>query len=693
MAIQTRSRGPLPSPGPYLAEITNHLDPSYMGRLEVALLKGLPSRVSSQDETYVVSYLSPFYGVTSIRFEGNNSGDFNDVQKSYGFWAVPPDVGTTVMVIFVEGDPNQGYWFGCVQDEFQNHMVPGLAASKMVSMTPEQRKRYGVDMLPVAEFNKSTQKLENPNPAAISRPVHPFADRLAAQGLLADTIRGVTTSGARRDVPSSVFGISTPGPLDPNGKKGKIGYAEVQQMPVSRLGGSSFVMDDGDVNGQNELVRIRTRTGHQILLHNTHDLIYIANSQGTAWIELTSKGKIDIYAQDSISIRTESDFNFRADGDINFESGGSINMASGSNFHIDVSKNYVLNVGENGILTFDGDLGIHAQNDIKMDTSGALHITSTGDTFHQSKSNLHMTSSKSTYQTSGADFNINATGQYKETAKKIDMNGPTATVASLPTLADQATALPTYSLPNRSAGSGWGFGKYFKAEDVVSILKRMPTHEPWDDHESVENPDLKETSVADSDTPKKSGQNTTPPKVTYNAVPNVQGAPPVKTGVEAQDNLAAFLWMIRVCEGTSGVNGYKTMFTGKLFDVDNPLKDDGVTPNPSYQFKDHPRVVNVANGIKSTAAGAYQFLYKTWKECQQTLDLPDFSPSSQDRACLLLLKRRNAYADVVAGNFTSAISKCRLEWASLPGSPYDQNPKKFDYALALYKQGGGTYNA
>ena len=690
MAIQTRSRGPLPSPGPYLAEITNHLDPSYMGRLEVALLKGLPSRVSSQDETYIVSYLSPFYGVTSIRFEGNNSGDFNDVQKSYGFWAVPPDVGTTVMVIFVEGDPNQGFWFGCVQDEFQNHMVPGLAATKMVSMTPEQRKRYGVDMLPVAEFNKSTQKLENPNPAAIPRPIHPFADRLAAQGLLADVIRGVTTSGARRDLPSSVFGISTPGPLDPAGKKGKVGYADVQQMPVSRLGGSSFVMDDGDVNGQNELVRIRTRTGHQILLHNTHDLIYIANSQGTAWIELTSKGKIDIYAQDSISIRTESDFNFRADGDINFESGGSINMSSGSHLHVDTNKDCILNVGENGILTFGSDLGIHSQNDMKIDSAAALHITSVGDTYHQAKSNLHMTSGKSTYQTSKADFNVKATGQYKETAAKIDMNGPAATAASLPTLADQASPLPTYSLPNRSSSSGWGFGKYFKAEDVVSILKRMPTHEPWDDHESVENPDLKESTNPDS--PKSSG-NTTAPKVTYNAVPNVQGSPPPKTGNIEQDNLAAFLWMIRVCEGTSGVNGYKTMFTGVLFDTESPLKDDGTTPNPSYKFMDHPNIVNKANNIKSTAAGAYQFLYKTWKECQKTLNLPDFSPSSQDKACILLLKRRNAYNDIVSGNFTDAINKTRLEWASLPGSPYNQNPKKFQYALSLYKQAGGTYNA
>jgi hypothetical protein len=77
---------------------------------------------------------------------------------------------------------------------------------------------------------------------------------------------------------------------------------------------------------QNELVRIKTRTGHQILLHNTEDLIYISNARGTAWIELTSDGKIDIHANDSISIHTEADLNFVAERDINLEAGRNVNV-------------------------------------------------------------------------------------------------------------------------------------------------------------------------------------------------------------------------------------------------------------------------------------------------------------------------------------------------------------------------------
>jgi putative chitinase len=468
MPIEQRSRGVLPSPGPYIAEITNHLDPSYMGSLEVALIKGVVNNISNQSETYVVRYLSPFYGVTSLRFEGTNSGDFNDVQKSYGMWMVPPDVGSRVMVIFIDGDPNQGYWFGCVQDMYQNHMVPGIAASKQTVLTKEQERKYGTDVLPVAEFNKQTQGLENPNPNKIGKPVHPFADRLLAQGLLLDSTRGVTSSGARREVPSQVFGISTPGPLDtsPGAKRGQVGYEEKRAVPVSRLGGSTFVMDDGDVNGQNELIRIRTRTGHQILLHNSQDLIYIANSKGSAWVELTSNGKIDIYAHDSVSIHTEQDFNFRADRDINLEAGRNINVRALGNMETNIAGHYFLIVDDNAKIAIKNNKEETVGQDCKLSVGQDMHLLATNNTM----------------LSTGKQFNIAAGGQLRETASEVHMNGPAATSAEAAILPPQ---LSTYSLPNRASDSGWANGNFFKAPDITSIMQRVPTHEPWDQHENV----------------------------------------------------------------------------------------------------------------------------------------------------------------------------------------------------------------
>lgn len=638
MAIETRKKGLLPSPGPFLAEITNHLDPSYMGSLEVILIQGVTNpfqsnTVSLQGGTYVVKYLSPFSGATSVRWEGNSNTDFDQVQKSYGFWMVPPDIGTIVMVIFVDGDPNQGYWFGCVQDTFQNHMIPGIAASEYVALTPEQKRKYGnVSYLPVAEFNKSFQKDKKTNVYTTPKPVHPFADVLLKQGLLADTIRGVTSSSSRREVPSGVFGISTPGPLDPDGPKARIGYSGDRRAPVSRLGGSTFVMDDGDVDGENELVRIRTRTGHQILMHNTKDLIYIANSKGTAWIEFTSNGKIDIYAQDSVSIHSEKDFNFFANGDINFEAGGNFNIKSGAEFKMEAVGNFSLSVNRDGFITVG--------------------------------QNFEVNSTSNNNFTAGGNTNIKSGGLHLETASKIHMNGPAADTAAT------AEPIPTNNLPNTSTSVGWSDNNY-KTDDIVTIVKRAPTHEPYAQHENVAIGQESESSVS----------------ITYNRSADVAGTPPTPTGDTETDNIAAFLWMIRCCEGTSGANGYRTMYTGKLFDIDDPAL-------PTYKYKDHPRTANTApiNGkpITSTAAGAYQFLTKTWDESKAAIGVTDFSPSSQDKAAIYLIKRRQALDDVKAGRFTSAVEKTKTIWASLPGSPYGQNPKKFDIALNFYRQGGGT---
>lgn len=468
MPIETRTRGTLQGPGPYLARITNLLDPSYMGAIEVAIEKGFVASIDVQSQTYIAQQLSPFYGVTNVQYEGTDPRNFDDVQKSYGMWFIPPDVGTQVLIIFLDGDPNQCYWIGCVADKFQNHMIPGIAASQDAYMTPEQELKYGTKNVPVAEFHKRSIKTQL-NPNSQKKPIHPFADRLLAQGLLLDNVRGVTSSSARREVPSTVFGISTPGPIDPNGKKGLVGYQIKTNVPVSRLGGTQFVMDDGDASGQNELVRIRTRTGHQILMHNSSDLIYIANSKGTAWIELTSNGKIDVYAQDSVSIHTEADFNFRADRDINLEAGRNININALSGIEMNCVDRFYLMCNKDGKISFGGNANLLASNELRLQSGGTTNVSS-GDSMKL---------------TASANMNVGAGGNILLSGAQVHSNGPAAQAATAPDLPVQ---LETFTLPNRAVDAGWSNGKFYKGSDIASIMQRVPTHEPWDHHEST-NPD------------------------------------------------------------------------------------------------------------------------------------------------------------------------------------------------------------
>jgi lysozyme len=141
----------------------------------------------------------------------------------------------------------------------------------------------------------------------------------------------------------------------------------------------------------------------------------------------------------------------------------------------------------------------------------------------------------------------------------------------------------------------------------------------------------------------------------------------------AYKNIRAFLIMIQYAEGTYGKDGYKRLYGGGSFN----------------DFAKHPNSKQTKWGITSTAAGAYQILSKTWNEIQPKLGLPDFSPASQDKAAIELIRRRKALDDVYAGRFAQAISKCRKEWASLPGAGYGQNEKNVQNLLAVIKVAGG----
>ena len=397
MATESRTSGDniFEGPGPFLAVVRNHLDTEYMGSLEVELLKSSTEGNTTDvtGEMAIVSYLSPFYGITPYEGTSDNDG-FDYTQKSYGMWAVPPDVGTQVLVIFAEGNKSRGFWIGCVQEKFMNFMVPGNASTKY-------NKENQTAIAPVGEYNKRNEPGVGNDPTQFLKPVNTDAiAQLTKAGLLGDPIRGTTSSSARREVPSMVFGMSTPGPLDrrPGKPKVKVGAENAQtEIPASRLTGSTFVMDDGDPSlyrkgpaattpseyatldqggdptlPMNELVRIRTRTGHQILFHNTEDLVYIAHGSGQSWIEMTAGGAIEVYSKNNISFKSDSDINFTAAKNINLKAGANINIAATNQMAMQTGANWDVLVGADGRLTCGGTSNIASAG--HYETASVIHM-------------------------------------------------------------------------------------------------------------------------------------------------------------------------------------------------------------------------------------------------------------------------------------------------------------------------------
>lgn len=116
----------------------------------------------------------------------------------------------------------------------------------------------------------------------------------------------------------------------------------------------------------------------------------------------------------------------------------------------------------------------------------------------------------------------------------------------------------------------------------------------------------------------------------------------------------------------------------------------GSTPAKPLFFTDyshHPDELNFE--FDSTAAGRYQIIHPTWVNLQRVLKLPDFSPESQDRACLELIREHGAIDLFVNGNLEAALTACAKEWASLPASTAGQHLQRYSDLEAAFQAAGG----
>lgn len=160
----------------------------------------------------------------------------------------------------------------------------------------------------------------------------------------------------------------------------------------------------------------------------------------------------------------------------------------------------------------------------------------------------------------------------------------------------------------------------------------------------------------------------------------------------ADARVQAFLYMIRSCEHlasdvASGAD-YQTFYGGSRFDdlSDHPVitgeKEGVVLPYEvciSAGF--------VSGNCVSTAAGAYQFIKRTWSELRNIQPrLPDFSQQSQDIAAVRLLRAIDVIEPLLSDDIQTAIKKASARWASLPFSTANQRPKPLNYALSKYNE-------
>lgn len=437
-------------PSAVLGIVKNTSDATHSGKIDVYLKRMSGSDPNNPSSWVPVRYMSPFFGYTPNTGNPNGDGEYVGNPNSYGFWATPPDIGTEVICIFLNGDSNEGYYIGCVPRPGLTQMVPAIGAVDNIILNGGEASSYGgATKLPVGEMNNANPKQANAlNQGEQPRPVHSYQAAIYhKQGLLRDTDRGPITSSSMRESPSRVFGISTPGrPIFQGGYDDATIKAAADNpntsnenfKTIGRVGGHSFVMDDGDIAGKDQLIRLRTATGHTILMNDAAQTLFIIHANGQSYIELGKEGTIDMYSTNSVNIRTQGDLNLHADRNININAGEEFNI-NAKNVQIESEQQTNMFAGTNFAQNVKGAFTN------KVD--GAMSISSSGEASVASSSNAYI---------NGAKVNLN-----------------TGSSGTVPQAVKQKSKIKHPDTFYSSKGFTAAPGK------LSSITSRAPAHTPW----------------------------------------------------------------------------------------------------------------------------------------------------------------------------------------------------------------------
>lgn len=436
---------------PVFGIVKDNIDPTRSGRLRVYISDLGGDDPDDSDSWSTVSYMTPFYGRTEPSGGDTGYGEFTTNPSSYGMWSSPPDIGSKVICLFVNGDPNYGFWIGCVPEPEALFMVPAIGSSdKVITNEGEANSYGGATRLPVTNMNSNNTDIsDSPTFLNEPKPVHSYvASILSQQGLIRDPIRGTISTSAQRESPSRVgWGVSSPGrPIYEGGFTDEtVADAATSSTGgeglkvIARRGGHSIVMDDGDLTGADQLVRIRTALGHQILMSDDGQCLFIIHSNGQSWIELGKEGTIDMYATNSVNIRTQGDLNLHADNNININAAKQLNIQAESiNMNSEKDTNHKIGT----------DYSVYTKGKETHKVDAQMSFESGSDASFASKNIAYINGSK-------VNLNTGSTGTTPKVVPPIPIQAHTDTLFD--------------AIKGYAAAPG----------KLLSIVSRAPAHAPW----------------------------------------------------------------------------------------------------------------------------------------------------------------------------------------------------------------------
>lgn len=411
---------------PYIFEgqVVSTEDPDQMGRVKVwvAALDGENYEI---DQLPWAEYATILGGFT-VEMPAGEDSVHNNSHAAYGMWAIPK-MGATVYIFCLGGDPSRRVYFA---SSLRLHRNRSLPAGRNVD-----------------GFGKPGPWGDAGDGNGALIPIEPAFSNLRDQFQNKVTDSEAITRGAyERMVAQPLF--------DKDGKEGYGAtplagekYLDPQTYCFVTPGRQAIIFQDDPRFAR---TRIKTAEGHQVILDDANERIYVSTAKGKSWIEMDLDGHVHIFGNSSVSVRSGKDINFTADGNINLEAGKGFNLKARG-----------------------GDIRMATAKQLHIQAVGAAFIAACGDLHLNGETSIKIMSAKDTDVKVGGDFTVNAErGIDLKYGEKLRLDGMmvhlsgagsrTAKEAECPKQPDGPSIVPGHEPWRRPAGEGQR-GKNWKA--------------------------------------------------------------------------------------------------------------------------------------------------------------------------------------------------------------------------------------
>lgn len=419
-------------------------DPQQNGRLRIVCIKWGDTFSTPVEDIPWASYVSPFGGQTSNGTKGPGLNETNG-GLSYGIWAIPK-VGATAVVMCLDGDPAIRIWLGCMYDMGTPHTMPhgrfayddhpgiedtspihphGPLSSTETPISPlsENLKRaFGNKSDPNYEWRSRAADYSVAS-VAVENLSYTFSNVADDKNVAYDNWHSTQGYGINRVDPHAASSFT-----DRN--------YDSTVYAFTSPGFHSMSMDDRQENCR---MRFRTTSGHQILLDDTNERIYVATAKGNNWIEMDQDGNIDAYTSRNLSAHAEGDINLTSDQTIRMYAADSIHMFAGNEIRMESQHDTHIRSGQN--------IRTHAAQSIFIQSDQSFNISAGQSLYMSAVADANLRSGSSLKLTGGSSTNIASAGNINNTANTINLNGAPAEIAQNATSPNDQKAFWTNRVP------------------------------------------------------------------------------------------------------------------------------------------------------------------------------------------------------------------------------------------------------